>query len=64
VISVVDETEKQRDALVIKLRTALDQHYALLENDKDTTRPLVENLGEFLKDTLSQKVDLQSLRIN
>jgi DivIVA domain-containing protein len=62
VISVVEETEKQRDTLVIKLRTALDQHYALLENDKDTTRPLVSELGEFLKDAINPREGSASIR--
>lgn len=49
VISEVEETERKRDSFVAAFRSALDQHYALL-NGGDGLRPLEADLEKFLQD--------------
>lgn len=53
VIEEVEETERRRDAFVSTLRNALDQHYALLNDDADGNG-IGEGLDRFLS-TLNKK---------
>jgi cell division initiation protein len=50
VISEVEETERRRDSFVSAFRAALDQHYALLDNNPEATKPLEIYLENFLRE--------------
>ena len=68
VIHEVEETERRRNSFITAFRSALDQHYALLDTDQKASLALQSNLTKFLNDHQAKMnpsdapVDLESDR--